>query len=109
MNLVNANCDSKKPRSKKDLLRDLETWDRTQGRQIGNNISNSTNSISRKDFDGTAWAASHDQDFKKLIAEARRKAQTKKSELQSVPAKTDEDSAVVVEQGLSLLKSSEKS
>lgn len=30
-----------------------------------------------KDFDGAAWAASHDQDFQTLIARARRKATPK--------------------------------
>jgi E3 ubiquitin-protein ligase RAD18 len=31
VNLWNANCDSSNPRSKRELLQDLDTWERTQG------------------------------------------------------------------------------
>ncbi|RMZ84730.1 hypothetical protein DV737_g920, partial [Chaetothyriales sp. CBS 132003] len=34
VNLWNANCDSQQQLSKRDLLRQLDTWERTQGRQI---------------------------------------------------------------------------
>ncbi|RMZ90425.1 hypothetical protein DV736_g2344, partial [Chaetothyriales sp. CBS 134916] len=34
VNLWNANCDSLQQLSKRDLLRQLDTWERTQGRQI---------------------------------------------------------------------------
>ena len=83
VNLVNANCDSKTPRSKRDLLRDLDTWDRTQGRPLSNGPS--ANMISNKDFDGQAWASSHGKDFDKLIADARRNAKVVK------PNKTDDE------------------
>ncbi len=75
VNLVNANCDSDKPRVKRELLRDLEIWDRSQGRQISNGSSGSSdsNSVMRKDFDGTAWAADHNDDFQRLINQARPK------------------------------------
>ena len=79
INLVNANCDSRSPRTKRDLLRDLEIWDRAQGRQISSGTSSSSATLMHKDFDGAAWATSHDSEFKRLIAEARRKAQTKQS------------------------------
>ena len=71
VNLVNANCDSRNPRSKRDLLADLDTWDRTQGRQIANNPTNSA-SITSKDFDGKGWATQHKDDFASLIANARK-------------------------------------
>ena len=75
VNLVNANCDSKNSKSKKELLKELDVWDDTQGRQIGNNHSKDPASISHKDFDGKVWAANHDSEFKRLIAEAKRKRQ----------------------------------
>lgn len=79
VNLVNANCDSTRPRSKRELLHELDIWDKTQGRQILTNTAggSSTSSVMNKDFDGAAWAASHDQDFQSLIARARRKAKPK--------------------------------
>ena len=76
VNLVNANCDSLKPRTKRELLHELDIWDKTQGRQIanGSNGAGNASSVMNKDFNGTAWAASHDEDFQKLIAKARIKA-----------------------------------
>ena len=79
INLVNANCDSRRPRSKRELLHELDTWDKTQGRQVGNssNGSGGASSVMDKDFDGAAWATSHDSDFQSLIARARRKTKPK--------------------------------
>ena len=77
VNLVNANCDSQKPRSKRDLLRELDTWDTTQGRHLLSNGTNGPGSIAHKDFDGKAWASNHHVDFNRLIAAARSKAKTK--------------------------------
>lgn len=73
VNLVNANCDSNKPRTKRELLRDLDLWDRSQGRQISNGMSgpNDGNVVMRKDFDGVAWAVNHNDDFLRLISQAR--------------------------------------
>ena len=73
VNLVNANCDSNSPRSKRDLLRELDLWDKTQGRQLSAGNPTSTTTVMHKDFDGAAWAQNHNDNFKKLIAEARRK------------------------------------
>ncbi|KAL6719110.1 E3 ubiquitin-protein ligase rad18 [Lecanora helva] len=74
INLVNANCDSAKPRSKRDLLHELEIWEKTQGRQIANSLNggSATSSVMNKNFNGPAWAARHDDDFQALIARARR-------------------------------------
>ena len=74
VNLVNANCDSRKPRSKRELLHELDVWDKTQGRQIlnGSGSVGVASSVMNKDFDGAAWAASHDNDFQALIARARK-------------------------------------
>ncbi|MCJ1394910.1 E3 ubiquitin-protein ligase rad18 [Xylographa bjoerkii] len=75
VNLWNANCDSSKPRSKRELLHDLDVWERTQGGSapMASNSSSSTNAVMAKDFDGAAWSASHGDDFQKLIAQARQK------------------------------------
>jgi E3 ubiquitin-protein ligase RAD18 len=74
MNLWNANCDSKIPKPKRDLLRELDVWERAQGGRApvpaGSNISNT---VMRKDFDGAAWSASHEDNFKKLIENAKKK------------------------------------
>lgn len=72
VNLVNANCDSPRPRSKRELLHELDLWDKTQGRQITSNTGSA--SVMNKDFDGAAWAANHNDDFQALIAKARMKA-----------------------------------
>ena len=77
MNLWNANCDSKTPKPKKELLRELDIWERTQGGQVAVWPSvGSTNSVMRKDFDGVAWSATHDDEFKRLIATARQRSDT---------------------------------
>ena len=72
---MNANCDSPRPRSKRELLHELDIWDKTQGRQILDHSSGTSNtaSIMNKGFDGAAWAANHNDDFQALIARARRK------------------------------------
>ncbi|KAM5446459.1 E3 ubiquitin-protein ligase rad18 [Microsporum audouinii] len=72
MNLWNANCDSVNPKSKRDLLRDLDIWERTQGGLAASQPSSRASSaIMKKDFDVTAWSEAHDDDYRKLIANAR--------------------------------------
>lgn len=75
VNLVNSNCDSSKPKTKRELLQDLESWDRTQGRQtLGScNGTGSASSVMGKDFDGAAWASNHSNNFQALITQARRR------------------------------------
>lgn len=72
VNIWNANCDSNHPRSKPELLRDLDIWERTQGgRAPAQNALKS--GVMRKDFDGDAYSRKHQDDFSKLIADARRR------------------------------------
>jgi E3 ubiquitin-protein ligase RAD18 len=78
VNLWNANCDSRNPRSKRDLLNELEIWDRTQGRQVANNVG--PNGVMAKDFDGDAYVKNNKNDFDDLIRKAREKAKAKKVE-----------------------------
>jgi E3 ubiquitin-protein ligase RAD18 len=73
-NLVNANCDSSKPKSKSDLLRELQQWERTQNVATNSSASKSNkHSVMEKDFDRDAWSTSHSNDFQSLIAAARAK------------------------------------
>ncbi|KAI9756048.1 MAG: hypothetical protein M4579_004018 [Chaenotheca gracillima] len=99
VNLWNANCDANRPRSKKDLLRELEVWERTQGTPtpgshfgagMGGGPSGvggaAGSAVMRKDFDGAVWSATHDASFKDLIVKARRKkgeGDAKQEELES--------------------------
>jgi E3 ubiquitin-protein ligase RAD18 len=71
--LWNANCDSKNPKRRSELLHDLEVWERTMGSRAPtmSRALNTGAQIKDKDFDGAAWAARHDNSFKDLIARAR--------------------------------------
>lgn len=73
--MVNANRDSSRPRTKREMLQELEVWDRTQGRRISKvpGESSSANLIMSKEFDGAAWGLCHNNDFQQLISDARRK------------------------------------
>jgi E3 ubiquitin-protein ligase RAD18 len=73
MNLWNANCDSLNPKPKRELLNELKIWEKTQGGAQTPFASNADD-ISRKDFDREKWSSSHDDDFKRLIANARKKS-----------------------------------
>lgn len=75
LTIWNANCDSSKPRSKAELLRDLETWERTQVAQVtSKNYTQGGGGlpIGSKDFDGAAWSSKHESSFRSLIEEAER-------------------------------------
>jgi E3 ubiquitin-protein ligase RAD18 len=72
--LWNANCDAARPKSRAELLRDLDMWERTQGGRApttGRAMQNAA-LIKDKEFDGSAWAAKHDTSFRDLIASARK-------------------------------------
>lgn len=74
MNLWNANCDSKFPKSKLELVRELDAWERIQGGHANPSSFETTNTVMGKTFDATAWSTSHGDDFKRLIANARKKS-----------------------------------
>ncbi|KFH42064.1 Postreplication repair E3 ubiquitin-protein ligase-like protein [Hapsidospora chrysogenum ATCC 11550] len=72
--LWNANCDAARPKSRAELLRDLDMWERTQGGRApttGRAVQNAA-LIKDKEFDGSAWAAKHDTSFRDLIASAKK-------------------------------------
>lgn len=70
----NANCDSSHPKKRSELLNDLDVWERTVGSRAPamSKAALVGAQIKDKDFDGTAWAAKHDDSFKDLIANARK-------------------------------------
>jgi E3 ubiquitin-protein ligase RAD18 len=74
MSLWNASCDSSNPQTKQELLRELENWDRTQGRQIVN--AQGPSGVMAKDFDTKAWTESQKDKFADLIQRAKAKAPT---------------------------------
>ncbi|KAI4205434.1 MAG: hypothetical protein LQ350_000477 [Teloschistes chrysophthalmus] len=74
VNIVNANADSSRPKTKREMLRELDMWDRSTGRSIANNSSDQggVGSVMNKHFDGTAWSQNHSSDFQDLISKARK-------------------------------------
>lgn len=70
----NSNCDSSLPKTKRALLQDLDTWERTQGGMAFTQSlsANRTAQIKDKDFDGAGWSAEHHDSFNDLIARARK-------------------------------------
>lgn len=86
VNIWNANCDSTKPRTRRELLHDLDTWERTQGGKAPN-VTGLNSTIMRKDFDHAAYGRRHQDEFSRLIADARRK----KSNPATEPKKSDEE------------------
>ena len=85
MNLWNANCDSAKPRPKRELLRELDSWERTQNRQ---NVQG--NGIMAKEFDRDGWVKEHNGDFEGLIKQAKEKARLAK-EMREKTAKEEDN------------------
>lgn len=67
INLWNSNCDSVRPRSKRELLSDLDTWERSQG----GNAREQQAIVMKKDFDGESWGKNNHDQFQDLIARAR--------------------------------------
>ncbi|CAO2654803.1 Nn.00g115360.m01.CDS01 [Neocucurbitaria sp. VM-36] len=78
LNIYNSNCDADDNvrKSKKQLLKELEEWEQTQGGKADSRESK----IMRKDFDGNGYAKSHKSDFDDLIARARQKRAVPKTD-----------------------------
>jgi len=81
--LWNSNCDSPRPRLKKELLAELDTWERSQGGHAPNGVTGQPSAVMRKDFDGEGWARKNKDDFDLLIANAR--------QIRKVPASSGDD------------------
>lgn len=85
VNIWNANCDSNRPRTKRELLRELDEWERTQG----GSAPTATNGIMKKDFDGDGWSRKNQDEFSTLIENARQsrvKAAVKAKEVMAAEA-----------------------
>jgi E3 ubiquitin-protein ligase RAD18 len=74
LHLWNSNCDASDDRrkTKRELLKELDTWERTQG----GNANTTTAPVMKKDFDGRGHASTHKSQFDDLIANARKKRAT---------------------------------
>jgi len=66
VNMWNANCDSSMPKGKRQILQELDIWERSQG-----SVQVNPNTVMNKNFDGKAWSSTHGTDFQQLIAQAR--------------------------------------
>jgi E3 ubiquitin-protein ligase RAD18 len=78
LNIYNSNCDADGSvrKSKRQLVKELEEWENTQGGRADVKESK----IMKKDFDGNGYAKSHKTDFDDLIAKARMKRTAPKTE-----------------------------
>lgn len=76
LNIYNSNCDADENirKSKRQLLKELDEWEQTQGGRADSKESK----IMRKDFDGSGYAKANKTDFDDLIARARQKRGTPK-------------------------------
>lgn len=70
--LWNANCDAAKPKKRRELLKDLEVWEKTQGGGGGSAGRGGGVMVKDKEFDGRAWGTKHGDEFRELIESARR-------------------------------------
>jgi E3 ubiquitin-protein ligase RAD18 len=73
VDIFNANLDSPHPRSNRELLRELDIWERTQGGHAPNQGQPVPTGVMKKDFDGTEWSGKHRDHFDDLVAKARAK------------------------------------
>ncbi|KAF2152560.1 DNA repair protein rad18 [Myriangium duriaei CBS 260.36] len=76
VNLWNANCDAARPKSKRELLHELDIWERAQGA----GLKEGGGGIMKKDFDAEGWKRNNKEDFGRLIQEARERAKRKATE-----------------------------
>lgn len=105
----NANCDSARPRTKRELLQDLDTWERTQGGHASSSSSSVYQGaqVKDKDFDGAGWSTKHNDSFNDLIAQARRSnkkiaeksQQSSSSTGEAKEAETSDTNGIGTEQG----------
>lgn len=78
LNIYNSNCDAddRARRSKRQLVKELEEWENTQGGRA----REAESKLMRKDFDGNGYAKANKSEFDELIERARRKRATPKAE-----------------------------
>ncbi|KAI9727905.1 MAG: E3 ubiquitin-protein ligase rad18 [Chrysothrix sp. TS-e1954] len=71
VSIWNANCDSDFPKGRRELLRELEKWEKVQG-GLAPQSGTGGGQVMEKDFDGMGWARGHKGQFDELIEKARR-------------------------------------
>lgn len=82
--LWNANVDSLRPRTKRELLSELDKWERSQAMESGSIASGTSGAqVTKKDFDGDGWAKNNKSHFDELIASARAKRAVPKEKKES--------------------------
>lgn len=97
--LWNANCDATHPKSKRELLKQLDEWERTQAYPAVQR-GPKENQVANKEFDGKGWANQHANEFDSLVEKARKQmaqrrakekaaAEAAAKEAQEVPAATE--------------------
>jgi hypothetical protein len=72
-NLWNANIDSEYPKSKRELLRELDIWERAHTKPVNNKTKEAT-------WSDEAWGAKHGGEFKDLVEAAKRGIKRRKVE-----------------------------
>jgi E3 ubiquitin-protein ligase RAD18 len=77
LNLWNSNLEKTEPLNRRELLQDLEVWERTLGTKAPSSAAGPQATIMQKDFDRTQYVSSHHDQFKDLIAQARRTSKAK--------------------------------
>lgn len=97
----NANCDSNRPKTKQELLRNLDVWERTQGSMAPTSSASAHigAQIKDKNFDGAGWSTKHSGAFKDLIANARKSRPVKSMD---TPPKTPQEAQPEEAQGISI-------
>jgi E3 ubiquitin-protein ligase RAD18 len=87
LNIYNSNCDAADSvrKNKRQLLRELDEWEQTQGGRADTRESK----IMKKDFDGEGHAKSHKSNFDDLIAKARQKRGTPKADGEETNKQSD--------------------
>jgi E3 ubiquitin-protein ligase RAD18 len=91
VDLWNANVDSDNPRLRKELIRDLETWEKSLGGR-----SKTSNEVMQKDFDRQGYSARNGDQFKDLVAQARESAKARSKAIAAAATPPVEDGNVPV-------------
>ena len=71
VDIYNSNTDSMRPRAVRELLRDLDAWERSQGGLASAQGNSTMTGVMKKDFDHQEWKGRHKDHFEDLIADAR--------------------------------------
>jgi E3 ubiquitin-protein ligase RAD18 len=76
VDIFNANSDSPRSKNNRELLKELDVWERTQGGHAPGQGQTAPTGVMRKDFDGTEWTGRHKNQFEDLVTQARAKRKT---------------------------------